>query len=198
MVRSEVKITRSTYPGPRLASNLTSRARLTMGAAIGRLAGWHTSRMRETTEDWSRKWWARLHVPLGLIFLIGIVVKSFDQFTSGDLRLVLGAVAWTGFWAWLFLRPLPGPLSDPPTADELRSRSRPTMVASAAWTAAFVLLTVWSVLARGYLRPGALVAVAIPLVLLLGSWYGYNKADTIARKAAEARGRSMREPSDET
>ncbi len=144
--------------------------------------------MGETTEEWMRKWWGRLRIPLGLFIITGMVIRNLDQFGSGGPRGIVGAVAWIGFWAWLFFHPLAPPMSDPPTAAQMRSRSWPTLLVSGAYTGVFVLLTAWSVLDRGYVPPISLVAAAIPISLFLGSWFEYSKADSIAaRRAAEAR-----------
>lgn len=133
-----------------------------------------------------RKWWGRLRIPLGLLVLIGVLVSNADTLGSGEPRAIVGTVAWAGFWGWLFLRPMGPRMSVPPTAAELRSRHRPILMASGIWTLIFILVVAWGALDRNSLPLRSLVPIIFPLLLLVSAWFGYARADVIAKKAAQA------------
>ena len=126
----------------------------------------------------------RLRRPLGLVFVGWIIVRNRADLTSGEALPTVGVAALIAFVAWVSLRP--NPYVDPGgvTADQWRTRSRREMTCWAGWTLTAVAVVTWAALENGF-KPGSLIFVGLPLFALLGSAFGYAKADTITEHAAQ-------------
>ena len=143
----------------------------------------HSARVGNTTDHPIVRFYRRVRLPLGLVFVAVVVAKNLDALTSGQALPTVAASALIAFFAWLFLRPFPS--WQVSSADVLRARNRREIAWWILWTVIATTMVTWFSVANGF-SPPSLFYIGIPVLSLLVSVIGYTKADVIAAKAAES------------
>lgn len=124
-----------------------------------------------------------------LVVAAFFVIARWDRLRSGEPFLVVTGVGVAAFWiSVVFVRVVPGG-DDRTDADAWRRLARQRMLLLGGWTAASV---VWLATAAALysIRPLNLVAVAIPALMLLSSWWTYRLADRLAETERRVSGRT--------
>lgn len=124
--------------------------------------------MGETTHDPIAdplaRWWRRLRVPVGLLFLGSALVRNWDALTSGRALSTVSALTLLAFLAWLFLRPMPYRDLRGCSVEEVEALYGRETRWWAVWSATAVAITTWVAL-EGLWRPSHVVyLVPIPLL----------------------------------
>ena len=132
-----------------------------------------------------RGWYQWVRLLLALVFLPGVVVRNWDELTSGEALPTVVAVAVITFFAWLFLRPMPLFSIEGVGVDELRARSRREMAWWGLWAGLAASIVTWASAANGFRAP-SLIVVAVPAFSFAFSLLLYLKAEAAVAKAAQA------------